>query len=146
MVAIIMLVVLVMWLLFFVSIENGRRSIPRCESVYASLESIDRAGTHLLSRVQHRVSYRLEEADHTHVVFQDGRKPVIKLCVRDVDGNYFDSYTVMSAFVHELAHIIRGEPGHDLAFTSIESTLMSAARDLGYIGDGSVDASYPCMP
>lgn len=94
-------------------------------------------------------SYRISEFNpsktipvpqQTHVediygktIFEDGKIPIVYISIRDDNGNlrHIDFATVI--LVHELAHLLQENSGHDEEFLQIENELLEIAYQLELI-------------
>ncbi len=69
---------------------------------------------------------------------------VIFMCVRNGNKMY-DWNTLARAYLHEYAHTLTSELGHNETFLKYEALLVEKAVELGYIDVNiDVDSSYPC--
>ena len=83
--------------------------------------------------------FDIVESDVTCTV----NKNTIYLLLRDTNGKYFDWHTIISAAIHELAHVIDRVNGHSGTFFVILRHLEAiASAKYGYICSFPTDPEY----
>jgi hypothetical protein len=59
-------------------------------------------------------------------------KSKMYLCLKDKNGNYYNTNMLMYVALHELAHVLCDEIGHTDKFHNIFNNLLDIANSLGY--------------
>lgn len=88
--------------------------------------------------------YDLVESNRSKIVWSSGKVPCIDICIKDNRGVYYSGDTVITAYIHELAHLLTPGHSHDSVFHDIQDSMIKKAIALNIISENyQVDESYP---
>jgi hypothetical protein len=114
----------------------------------------ERKSEQILSDAGYGHNFRLliVESDQTYVTGRRNGKghtisAKIYLCTKNKYGRSYGKNTIMSALIHELAHIVQPSAGHDDAafIETMERLAVSAQKFSSYDPFSPTDSSYPCV-